>query len=51
MGSRSDNWMYLIIDDATKQAAAVDPWEAEKVSKGAKAEGVQVGFGAAVLSA
>ena len=27
-----DNYMYLIIDEATKEAAAVDPVEPNKVS-------------------
>lgn len=27
----SDNYMYLIIDEATKEAAAVDPVEPSKV--------------------
>ena len=28
-----DNYMYLLIDDATKEAAAVDPVEPTKVSE------------------
>ena len=29
----SDNYMYLVIDKKTKQAAIVDPVEPEKVTK------------------
>lgn len=32
----SDNYMYLIIDEKTKQAAAVDPVEPEKVCRNAR---------------
>eukprot|EP00930_Biecheleria_cincta_P085861 TRINITY_DN75228_c0_g1_i1.p1 TRINITY_DN75228_c0_g1~~TRINITY_DN75228_c0_g1_i1.p1 ORF type:complete len:256 (-),score=43.87 TRINITY_DN75228_c0_g1_i1:54-821(-) len=38
----SDNYAYLLIDDATKQAACVDPAEAHLVLAQAKAEGVQL---------
>lgn len=40
--SWSDNWMYLITDDATKEAAVVDPWDAEGISQRVKAAGVNV---------
>jgi hydroxyacylglutathione hydrolase len=38
----SDNYSYLLIDDATKLAAAVDPAEASLVLAAARREGVQV---------
>ncbi|KAK9913893.1 hypothetical protein M0R45_037697 [Rubus argutus] len=37
-----DNYAYLIIDESTKEAAAVDPVEPEKVLKAAQEHGVQV---------
>jgi hydroxyacylglutathione hydrolase len=40
--ARSDNWMYLVIDDVTQEAAVVDPYDAEKISKAAKEKGVKV---------
>ncbi|WVR06301.1 hydroxyacylglutathione hydrolase [Kwoniella sp. DSM 27419] len=39
--ARSDNWMYLLIDSSNK-AAAVDPYDAKKISDRAKEEGVEV---------
>ena len=38
----SDNHMYLIIDTATKQAAVVDPVEAEACVAAAAAEGATI---------
>eukprot|EP00933_Yihiella_yeosuensis_P084786 TRINITY_DN9945_c1_g1_i1.p1 TRINITY_DN9945_c1_g1~~TRINITY_DN9945_c1_g1_i1.p1 ORF type:complete len:257 (+),score=47.11 TRINITY_DN9945_c1_g1_i1:55-825(+) len=38
----SDNYAYLLIDEATKQAAAVDPAEAHIVLARAQEEGVQI---------
>lgn len=40
--SWSDNWMYLVTDDATKEAAVVDPWDADNISHKAKDAGVKV---------
>lgn len=40
--SWSDNWMYLVTDDATKESAVVDPWDADSISQQAKAEGVKI---------
>ncbi|CAK5264697.1 unnamed protein product [Mycena citricolor] len=37
---RQDNYAYLLIDDATKTAAAVDPFDVDKVSAAAKGLGV-----------
>ena len=39
---RSDNYAYLLIDDATKKAAAIDPYDTTKVDEAAKAAGVQL---------
>ncbi|EIW73671.1 hypothetical protein TREMEDRAFT_25740 [Tremella mesenterica DSM 1558] len=38
----SDNWMYLIVDEKSKEAAVVDPWDAENISQYVKKEGVKV---------
>ncbi|ORX40147.1 beta-lactamase-like protein [Kockovaella imperatae] len=40
--ARSDNWMYLVMDEATNEAAVVDPYNAEKISEQAKEAGVKV---------
>lgn len=37
-----DNYMYLIIDEKTKEAAIVDPVEPKKVIKAAEKEGIEV---------
>ncbi|PQQ10831.1 hydroxyacylglutathione hydrolase cytoplasmic [Prunus yedoensis var. nudiflora] len=37
-----DNYAYLIIDESTKEAAAVDPVEPEKVLKAAQEHGVDI---------
>ena len=39
---RSDNYAYLLIDDSTKKAAAVDPYDMKKVQAAAEQEGVQI---------
>ena len=39
---KADNWMYLVIDDATKEAAVVDPWDHEQMSDKVKEAGVKV---------
>lgn len=40
--SWSDNWMYLITDDASKEGAIVDPWDHEGAAKAVKDAGVDV---------
>ena len=35
--------MYLVVDEATNEAAVVDPYDAAKISNKAKEEGVKVG--------
>ena len=37
-----DNYSYLVIDEKSKKAAAVDPAQPEKVLEAAKREGVQL---------
>eukprot|EP00850_Spirogloea_muscicola_P026931 SM012411S25882 [mRNA] locus=s12411:61:416:+ [translate_table: standard] len=37
-----DNYAYLLIDDATAEAAAIDPAEPEKVAEAARREGATV---------
>ncbi|KAF9505855.1 hypothetical protein BS47DRAFT_1374234 [Hydnum rufescens UP504] len=39
---RSDNYAYLLIDDSTKKAAAIDPYDTNKVAEAAEAAGVQL---------
>lgn len=39
---RSDNYAYLLIDDTTNQAAAVDPYDMKKVQAAAEREGVKI---------
>ncbi|CAE6439610.1 unnamed protein product [Rhizoctonia solani] len=39
---RSDNYAYLLIDDATNKAAAVDPFDVPKVKAQAEKEGVEL---------
>ncbi|CCO28574.1 hypothetical protein BN14_02569 [Rhizoctonia solani AG-1 IB] len=39
---RSDNYAYLLIDEATKKAAAVDPFDVPKVQAQAEKEGVEL---------
>ncbi len=38
----SDNYMYLIVDKATKEAAIVDPVRPEEVVSAVKSEGVNL---------
>ena len=40
--ARSDNWMYLVIDDSTSEAAVVDPYDAPKLSSAAKEHNVKL---------
>ncbi|KIJ37736.1 hypothetical protein M422DRAFT_76037 [Sphaerobolus stellatus SS14] len=40
--NQSDNYAYLLIDDTTKKAAAVDPYDVPKVKAAAEKEGVQI---------
>ncbi|TIA83489.1 hypothetical protein E3P89_02097 [Wallemia ichthyophaga] len=40
--NQSDNYAYLIIDEAGKKAASVDPYAVDKVLAAAKAEGVEL---------
>jgi hydroxyacylglutathione hydrolase len=39
---KADNWMYLVIDESTNEAAVVDPWDHEQMTKRVKEEGVKV---------
>lgn len=39
---RSDNYAYLLIDEPSNKAVAVDPYDVEKVSAAASKEGVQI---------
>jgi hydroxyacylglutathione hydrolase len=38
--------MYLVVDEASNDAAVVDPYDAKKISAAAKEKGVNVGDGA-----
>lgn len=38
----SDNYAYLLIDESTKKAAAIDPYDVSKVSAVADAQGVEI---------
>ncbi|GJJ12011.1 hypothetical protein Clacol_006249 [Clathrus columnatus] len=40
--NQSDNYAYLLIDDASNKAAAVDPYDVPKVTAAAKQEGVEI---------
>lgn len=40
--ARSDNWMYIVIDEASKQGAVVDPFDAPKLTEAVKENGVKV---------
>ena len=42
--------MYLVIDDASQEAAVVDPYDAPKISDAAKEKGVKVGETLTVLT-
>jgi hydroxyacylglutathione hydrolase len=37
-----DNYMYLLIDEKTKECAAVDPVEPEKIQAAVQEEGVKL---------
>ena len=39
---RDDNYAYLLIDEPTKKAAAIDPFDVSKVSAAADAHGVEI---------
>ena len=39
---RDDNYAYLLVDTATNQAAAVDPYDVPKVQAAAEKAGVQI---------
>lgn len=39
---REDNYSYLLIDEATKKAAAIDPFDVAKVAAAAETHGVQI---------
>ena len=39
---KADNWMYLVIDESTNEAAVVDPWDHEQMTRKVKQEGVKV---------
>ncbi|KAJ3505507.1 hypothetical protein NLJ89_g7378 [Agrocybe chaxingu] len=39
---RDDNYAYLLIDDATNKAAAVDPYDVSKVAAAAATHGVEI---------
>lgn len=39
---RSDNYAYLLIDETSKTAAAVDPFDVTKVSAAAEEQGVSI---------
>ncbi|KAL1412909.1 Cytoplasmic glyoxalase II [Vanrija albida] len=40
--ARSDNWMYIVVDEASGEAAVVDPYDAPKLAQAVKDEGVKV---------
>ena len=40
--ARSDNWMYVVVDEASNEAAVVDPYDWRKVLKFVKDKGVNV---------
>lgn len=39
---RSDNYAYLLIDEATKECAVIDPYDVAKVRVKAEEQGVKV---------
>lgn len=39
---RSDNYAYLLIDETTNKAAAVDPFDVPKVKAAAEQAGVEI---------
>lgn len=40
---KADNWMYLVVDEGTNEAAVVDPWDHEQMAQKVKEHGVNVG--------
>ncbi|EJT98443.1 Metallo-hydrolase/oxidoreductase [Dacryopinax primogenitus] len=40
--NQADNYAYLLIDEATKRAAVVDPYDVSKVARYAQKEGVEI---------
>lgn len=42
MPVRSDNYAYLVVDESTKEAAVVDPFDMEAVDAAASREGVKI---------
>lgn len=42
---KADNWMYLVVDDASNEAAVVDVWDPEQMGDRIKGKGVKVGLG------
>ena len=40
--NQADNYAYLLIDDSSKKAAAVDPYDVPKVTAAANKAGVQI---------
>jgi hydroxyacylglutathione hydrolase len=40
--ARSDNWMYLVVDEASNEAAVVDPYDWKKMLGLVKEKGVNV---------
>jgi len=43
--NQSDNYAYLLIDDTSKKAAAIDPFDVPKVKAAAEKEGVDIVVG------
>ena len=39
---RDDNYAYLLIDDASNKAAAIDPYDVPKVQAAAEKAGVEI---------
>lgn len=39
---RSDNYAYLLIDENSKKAAAIDPYDLPKVASSAQEQGVEI---------
>jgi hydroxyacylglutathione hydrolase len=40
--ARSDNWMYLVVDEASNEAAVVDPYDWKEMLGLVKEKGVNV---------
>jgi len=39
---RSDNYAYLLVDEGSNKAAAVDPYDVSKVASSAQGSGVEI---------